>query len=359
MFYDGRKDQKVHSPSFEDLVSISGLCKNNKRPFFLECDGAKRLPVKAPKNHEPPIPDFINKVCVVVGLKSLGSPICEETVYNSVGFAKITETKIDDVLSLGHLEKYLAHQQGGLKNILDGAKKILFINQADLIKLDDSIYDFCLSMKKHFDHVILCSITNNRLKVYAHYGKIACLILAAGEAQRFGSPKQLAVWKGKSLIEHVINNASDSHVDSIWVVLGAYADEIKNEIRKSNIPVVFNPNWQSGQASSVMLGIQSLDKDVDAALFLLVDQPQISPKHLNRLIHLFAKTKAHTLSYEFDGIYRHPVIFSKAIFREFQGISGDIGGRKLFKQYKPITIEYTDEINAFDIDRPDDLKRLN
>lgn len=43
--------------------------------FWIEADGAKRLPLKAPGEWEPVIPEFVDLVIGVVGMDALGEPI--------------------------------------------------------------------------------------------------------------------------------------------------------------------------------------------------------------------------------------------------------------------------------------------
>lgn len=350
---------KLNAPQEDELELLSKWCEKNSSPFFIEADGSKRTPIKAPDTHEPAIPSWVDTVCVVAGLGSLGKVINEETVFRFPIFNKITHANVGEVLTLDHLFTYLTNSKGGLKNIPLSAKKILFLHQADLIKSDETIYEFCYRLRAHYDHVVLSSFTNNEITIHAHYGKTAGIILAAGQAKRFGSPKQLALWKNKPFIQHTIHNAIQSKLQPIKVVLGAYANQIIPSIQKEPIEIIINPNWEKGQSTSVNLGIQSLPKDVDSVIFLLVDQPQLTSEHTKKIIHLFAQTKANIIAYEYKNSCHHPILFSAAIFSEFSELSGDVGGRKLFNKYPPLAIKTDDPIHAFDIDTPEDLANIS
>ncbi len=52
---------------------------------------------------------------------------------------------------------------------------------------------------------------------------ISAIVLAAGKATRFGGCKQLVPLGGKPLLEHVLENVRNSHVDDVVVVLGDHA----------------------------------------------------------------------------------------------------------------------------------------
>src|SRR3569623_918559 len=103
----------------------------------------------------------------------------------------------------------------------------------------------------------------------------AVVILAAGRSNRLGRQKQLLRYQNKTLLQHAIDTAKQS-VQSVIVVLGNNADNILKETVISGTQVVINNNWQSGIASAIRCGIQSvqtLDFVADAAILMVCDQP--------------------------------------------------------------------------------------
>ena len=61
-------------------------------------------------------------------------------------------------------------------------------------------------------------------------GEILAIILAAGESKRMGSPKMLLMFNGRTMIENVIANVSESKASKILVVLGAYRYALVKQI---------------------------------------------------------------------------------------------------------------------------------
>ncbi|MBA2365483.1 MAG: NTP transferase domain-containing protein, partial [Actinobacteria bacterium] len=49
---------------------------------------------------------------------------------------------------------------------------------------------------------------------------IAGVILAAGSSLRLGRPKQLLMWRGRPLLQHVVEAAASSNLSELVVVLG-------------------------------------------------------------------------------------------------------------------------------------------
>src|SRR4051794_34772345 len=108
--------------------------------------------------------------------------------------------------------------------------------------------------------------------------RFAALVLAAGAARRFGSPKQLAPFKGRPLLEHVFEAAASAvGVERVAVALGAYSDEIVDAVDLHGAQPVVVADWQEGQAASLRAGVRALAPEADAIVVLLGDQPLVTP----------------------------------------------------------------------------------
>ena len=106
---------------------------------------------------------------------------------------------------------------------------------------------------------------------------------------------------------------------------------------------------------SIKIGVETIKKFVNAVVFLLVDQPQISSEMINQILIEYACTKTNIIAYEYQGKLRHPVLFSSVTFDDLLCIQGDSGGRQLFKKYSPLEIPLNNSFFAMDIDTPEDL----
>jgi len=342
-----------------ELKAISHILHHHQIPLFIEADGSKRKPCKFPGDHEPNIPSFVNKVCVVVGLTAIGKPLTEEYFHRPEEIAGALNISFGEIITTDHIFEILTHSEGGLKNISDQAEKILFLHQADCLLENNAINDLALRLKGFYDQVLLSETKNGSLNIHAHWGNIGCVILAAGSGSRFGGAKQLAIFKKKTFIENVIETTQKVNFENRVVILGSHFEEVRTVIKKYKIIILDNVNWENGQASSVKLGASYfLQNPVEAIIFLLVDQPQITSNMMNNVLNLFAYQKPNIIVHSYKGQNRHPILFSKDTFHELLNIQGDKGGRQLFDKFSPLQVNLEDEYLALDIDTIEDLNNL-
>ncbi|PKO07576.1 MAG: putative selenium-dependent hydroxylase accessory protein YqeC [Chloroflexi bacterium HGW-Chloroflexi-3] len=353
------EEGKITGFKSDELKALSDTLYHHQIPLLIEADGSKRKSCKFPGDHEPNIPSFVNKVCIVVGISAFGKPLTEEFFHRPEEIARALNISIGEIITADHIFQIIIHPDGGLKNIPDQAEKILFLHQADYLTDNKEINDLALRLKGFYDQVLLSEIKSGSLYIHAHWGKIGCVILAAGSGSRFGGPKQLAIFKEKTFIENVIETTQSVYFQDRVVILGSYFEAIRSIINKYEINNLNNVEWENGQATSVKLGVSYFLKvPVDAIIFLLVDQPQITPKMINNVLNLFAYQKPKIIVHNYKGENRHPILFSKDTFQELLNIQGDRGGRQLFDKFSPFQINLEDDYLALDIDTIEDLKNL-
>lgn len=187
---------------------------------------------------------------------------------------------------------------------------------------------------------------------------IAGIILAAGGASRMGQPKLLLPWKGETLIHRAALVALQAGLDPVVVVTGASSREIATALSDVPVQIVNNPNWQTGQSTSVRAGIQALPQNTQAVVFLLGDQPFVSVALLQALISAYQNTYPSILAPFVDGKRSNPVLFDHAVFDVLCRLQGDKGARSIFDQYPPAAMEWPDDRILLDIDTPEDYQRL-
>jgi CTP:molybdopterin cytidylyltransferase MocA len=116
--------------------------------------------------------------------------------------------------------------------------------------------------------------------------KVIGLVLAAGAGRRYGMPKALVPYQGRLLVQRAAATLADGGCDDVLVVLGAEADRVR--AAAPDLPrTVENPDWATGMASSLRVGLDALaGTPAAAAVVLLVDMPGVTPSAVRRLVAL-------------------------------------------------------------------------
>ncbi|MCE5189001.1 MAG: putative selenium-dependent hydroxylase accessory protein YqeC [Eubacteriales bacterium] len=97
---------------------------------LVEADGAKRLPLKAPANHEPVIPAQTKLVVAVAGLDGLGKSI-GESAFRPALYAALLGENEEHRLTASDLAYVLVHENGQRKGVQAGIRFCIVLNKAD------------------------------------------------------------------------------------------------------------------------------------------------------------------------------------------------------------------------------------
>ncbi|RZS97586.1 nucleotidyltransferase family protein [Cecembia calidifontis] len=190
--------------------------------------------------------------------------------------------------------------------------------------------------------------------------KIGIVLLAAGESARLGRPKQLLVYKGKTLLENAIENAKTSHAAHFVVILGANAALIQEKLDMGQIQFLVNPDWKTGMSASMRLGLSFLKEkyQVDAVLIILADQPFADSALLNELIDQYYKTKKGIIAASYKNTLGVPALFDKKYFPELLLLSEKEGAKKIIFAHREDTVPIDFPLASVDIDTEEDYKEL-
>jgi molybdenum cofactor cytidylyltransferase len=159
---------------------------------------------------------------------------------------------------------------------------------------------------------------------------LAAAILAAGESRRMGEPKALVSVQGLTFVEHLFTATRLPRVGLTRIVLGAHAAEIGPKLKFDPAMVVFNPDWATGQLSSIHAAIRSLPIDATEGIILCpVDHPLVSLRLVAELIARFDSSGQPIALPIFRGKRGHPVIFRATLYEELLAASPEIGARQV------------------------------
>jgi molybdenum cofactor cytidylyltransferase len=192
--------------------------------------------------------------------------------------------------------------------------------------------------------------------------KTGIIILAAGNSSRLGRPKQLLPYRGKTLLTHTTTEALNAGVHPVVVVTGAFHAEVSAALRGQPLSIVFNPIWQDGMASGIVIGLSSmlsLQQDVDSVIIAVCDQPFISSALLLELVSTNDTSGKGVVACAYADNVGTPVLFNRNYFEELVALSGSEGAKKLLKQHLDdlATVAFPD--GDIDIDTVEDAKKLD
>jgi molybdenum cofactor cytidylyltransferase len=313
-----------------------------------EADGSRMLPLKAPAAHEPVIPLSTTLVIPTAGLDVLSQPLGDETVHRAELVSRLTGTALGQPVTAETMARLLCHPEGGLKNVPAQARVVPLLNKVDELLGSDGlktardIADKLLRCDR-VESVVIGSMRRAEAPVAEVHRCIGAIILAAGGSKRFGSPKQLARWRGKTFIEQAVDAALASSARPVVVVLGADAERCRAALADRPVEVVVNESWMQGQSTSVQAGLAALPANIGGALFFLVDMPGVPPDLIDRLLQRHRETLAPLVWPEFEGRRGNPILFDRSLFLELRQVSGDTGG-------KPVLLHYQDRAERVVVD---------
>ena len=160
------------------------------------------------------------------------------------------------------------------------------------------------------------------------------MVLAAGAATRFGSPKQ------RLLLPGILERVRASSVDDVVVVLGAHEVE-------SGARTVRAHDWERGPGASLRAGLDALSPETEAAVVVLADGPNLAAPAIDRVVRTWRADGSPVLAASYDGVRGHPVLLA----REVWATVPDEGARALEPRLVPC-----DDLGApGDVDSADDL----
>lgn len=186
---------------------------------------------------------------------------------------------------------------------------------------------------------------------------LAGLLLAAGGATRFGSPKVLATYRGEPLVCRAVRLLAPRCPAGVHVVVGASAPGVRGALANEPVTLVDNPDWARGLSTSLVRGVAALPPGADAVLILLCDQPAITPDDLDALIAAWQVEPALIAAAGFSDRLGAPVIIPRGLWPQLAALRGDQGARSLLEWHAEHTTVVMPHA-ALDVDTPEDLARL-
>jgi nicotine blue oxidoreductase len=130
---------------------------------------------------------------------------------------------------------------------------------------------------------------------------VVAVVLAAGAGSRFGGPKQTV------LLPEVLRRVRESSVDDVVVAAGAHRVE-------ADAHVVQCPDWERGPGASLRCALRTLSDEVEAAVVVLADGPELSPAAIERVLAAWRGGAGEVVAASYGGDRGHPVVLDRSVW---------------------------------------------
>ena len=171
---------------------------------------------------------------------------------------------------------------------------------------------------------------------------IAALVLAAGAAERHGSPKQLATLDGETWICRSARLALEAGCAPVRVVTGAHAERVADALSDvEGVETVHHTGWEAGMGSSIAAGIQTFysEPSVRAAVLLTCDQVELTAEIVRSVCDAFDRAPCRMVACAYAGTVGIPALFERGWFRRLGALTGDRGAKSLLLERPELRID--------------------
>lgn len=183
------------------------------------------------------------------------------------------------------------------------------------------------------------------------------LILAAGAATRFGSPKQLAQLEGRPLLQHAVDAMlSVEAFDRVVVVVGHASAHVRDAIDFGVAEVVDCPSWDQGMAASLRCGLTRLE-GCERVVITLGDQPRITAEVIAAVLAA-CRGGVPAARAVYHGEPGHPVAVGPEVLARVGELRGDAGFREMLQDVEVRTVEAGQLAHPDDVDTPEELEAI-
>lgn len=180
----------------------------------------------------------------------------------------------------------------------------------------------------------------------------AAIVLAAGEARRFGGPKLIMPFADSTVIGCVVSALARAGVEPIIVVVGANRASIEGALASADVQIAENPDPSRGMLSSVQIGVAVVPESAGRFVIALADQPRLRAEDITRLIAEMARTGKGIARPVHCGKRGHPVVFASRYRNEILALPPEATLRDVIHRHLDDIVEVDVASDAFvrDID---------
>ena len=160
---------------------------------------------------------------------------------------------------------------------------------------------------------------------------IGCLIMAAGNASRFGENKLTASFAGKSLFSLALAAIPADTFARVTVV--SQYPALLQEAEQAGFHAIRNDRPDDGISRTIRLGTEAM-ADCAGILYMVADQPLLQPNSVCAVAERWLREPDTICGAAHNGVRGNPCIFPKAFFPELLALTGDTGGSRVIRRHE-------------------------
>jgi len=186
--------------------------------------------------------------------------------------------------------------------------------------------------------------------------KIGCVVMAAGNARRYGGNKLAAQLQGRSLILRTLEAVPGDLFDSVVVV--TQYPEIIDLVKEFHFSSVHNAHPEYGISHTIELGLTGL-RDCGGVLFLVSDQPLLRRESVAELVRFWKAQPDKIAALGHNGVRGNPCLFPARFFPELMELQEDHGGNTVIRRHEEdlVLMEVAAQ-ELTDVDTPQAMEAL-
>ena len=186
---------------------------------------------------------------------------------------------------------------------------------------------------------------------------VGCVVMAAGNAARFGENKLAAKIGGKTLIEHALEAVPAEELAAVCVV--TQYDEVETLAKRFGFRCVRNSHPEWGLCHTVRLGTEALRQECRAIVYQVSDQPLLRRESVRALVAFYREHPEHIVGASHGGKRGNPCIFPEPYFDSLCALTGDVGGSAVIRKHEENLLLFeVDPRELTDVDTKEALENL-
>lgn len=183
-----------------------------------------------------------------------------------------------------------------------------------------------------------------------------CLLMAAGNASRFGENKLTARFDGQSLFSLALAAIPKELFARVTVV--SQYPALLEEAARTGFDTILNGRPQDGISRTIRLGTQAM-ADCAGILYMVADQPLLRAGTVRRVVDVWRAHPECIAAAAHNGNRGNPCLFPARFFPELCALEADRGGSSVIRRHEDaLLLVEAGERELFDCDTKQALEIL-